>query len=629
MKVDVCYDLEDVWQPRMSLKRGERLDLEVWFHGSDPNRIIDPGVSIKFGAKEAGQYLDTALPMVYCDRFVKQEDGCFLGELQLNAENLLELIGNERCVSLEAEFEFNAGVKTFKTKSIKLIVYNDILKGTEGVPLPAPEFVTKDQLANEVAAQVDEVFAGKVEYLESLEEAAEVSAGSASSSQSAAKISETNAGASEEMAGKWAVNPKDTPVTGSGVGAKYSALHWSAYAQQYARNASDSADLASAKAEDAEIFAETAYSQALTSAAGASTSTEQARIAAELVASVADVGAQVTAAQSAASSASAKATEAAGSATAANSSKIAAATSATNAKTSETNAASSATSAAASKTACENILSQVQGLLNKVVTTDNIGSYAVTSFGGAKGAIITGTNLSMAGNTVNASGGGSLPANVITADNIASYAVTSFNGSKGTVTYNYTLPSNVLTTSNIASYAVTSFGGAKGAIITGTNLSMAGNTLNATGGGGGGGVSSVNGLTGALELWMGTMQHPDDPDVMALYVSARDSYGNEGTASMGYMMGLKGAEDGPYTQCMDLSNGSGGALDLGSYQGPINLRDENGNQVLWIDYGDIVLGGSGNKVSLIGPSGTRLDVTNGINMSTNGGIMLNGTKIHN
>ena len=706
MKIDVCYDLEDVQPSRLQLQRGEKLQLEVWFHGPNWDKVYDPGLAIKFGAKEAGKYASSEPIMVYCDTFTLDESGCYKGVLQLNTTNLLNLIGEEKSVTLDAQFEFSGKDTVYKTKLLKLVVSNDVIKGDEGVPVPAPSYVTKDELGQEVKSQVDVIMSDKMDEMTSLASDAAASAEAAEQSKNNAATSATNAANSESLSQKWAINPRDVPVTGSGVTAKYSALHWATYGQQYAQTASDAATSAASSRDDCELFSQSAYNQAVASAKSAAVSTEQAKIAADLVAGVAGVGDQVTAAQNAAATAASKATEAANSATAADSSKKAAATSASNAKTSETNAANSAKSAADSKTACEGILAQMQGLLKNVplLDGDNIftginqfpginiknsdngsvyglgflgttgsfglilapyqdfqnlgqsplyygangrwniygggginlgGNLTVTHQATFKNGIInesgiyytkTGTPVQIGAVTTAADGvyhgwlvmnngevngaqlsakamtttgvspdpvlaftdrtavlyeggldmrshkilnvasgtaptdaatvaqagsGGSVPENVITTDNVAQHAVTSFNGNKGDVTYNYTLPSSVLTTSNIASYAVTSFGGKNGAIGVGSNLSMSGNTLNASGGGGG--VTSVNGLTGAIELRLGNMPHPEDGSVSALYIFANDEYGNEGVASDRYMMGLKGASYGPYTQCFDFT----------------------------------------------------------------------------
>nr|DAU76252.1 MAG TPA: hypothetical protein [Caudoviricetes sp.] len=377
MKIDVCYDLEDVQPSRLQLQRGEKLQLEVWFHGPNWDKVYDPGLAIKFGAKEAGKYASSEPIMVYCDTFVLDESGCYKGVLQLNTTNLLNLIGDEKSVTLDAQFEFSGKDTVYKTKLLKLVVSNDIIKGDEGVPVPAPSYVTKDELGQEVKSQVDDIMSDKMDEMAGMANDAASSAEAAEQSKNNAATSATNAANSESLAQKWAINPRDLPVTGSGATAKYSALHWATYGQQYAQTASDAATSAASSRADCELFKQFAYQQAQASANSAVVSTNQAKIAADLVAGVAGVGDQVEAAQNAAATAASKATEAANSAmdaansaTSADSSKKAAATSASNAKTSETNAANSAKSAADSKTACEGILSQMQGLLRNVPLLD-------------------------------------------------------------------------------------------------------------------------------------------------------------------------------------------------------------------------------------------------------------------
>lgn len=169
-----------------------------------------------------------------------------------------------------------------------------------------------------------------------------------------------------------------------------------------------------------------------------------------------------------------------------------------------------------------------------------------------------------------------------------------------------------------------------GVMRVGSNLSVTSGIVSGqSSGGSSGGVESINGLTGALELRMGIMSHPEDSEVMALYVYAMDAYGNRSEASGAYMIGLYGAASGPYTQCLDITSGSGsGALDLSNYQGNIHIKDAQGRDVLKASYGNVEIGSGIGKITLYGPS-TTLEVTGGINFSTQGGMYLNGTKIHN
>lgn len=70
---------------------------------------------------------------------------------------------------------------------------------------------------------------------------------------------------------------------------------------------------------------------------------------------------------------------------------------------------------------------------SNIVTLANIMDHAVTSIQSKTGPIQVGSNLSMSGNVLNATGGssGSVPANVITTDNIAKYAVTMIDEHRG------------------------------------------------------------------------------------------------------------------------------------------------------------------------------------------------------
>ena len=378
MKLTIDRNWNDVQVCSWNLVRGECERLEVAFEGKVPDDAV-----LTFAAKEAG---NDAGFVLFCDGFERVGD-LFCAVVSLDTVELNGLFADEDRVTLMAELRLETG-RVVQKFILRMVVRNDVIKGTEGLPVPAPEYVTKVYLEEELRKHTV--------VMEGLRDAAQDAAGDAADSAMAAA-------GSEALAGKWAENPKDEPVTGTGVAAKYSALHWAYYGKQYAQEAFDSAALARAWAEgegdpdpsdgdqvsqsskkwalDSRDYSEYAYNQAVASSRHANSSSKSAQIAAELVASVTDVSEQVTAAQNAAATAASKATEATNSATAADnsataadSSKKAATTSASNAKASETNAANSAKSAADSKTACENILSQMQGLLKNVplLDADNI-----------------------------------------------------------------------------------------------------------------------------------------------------------------------------------------------------------------------------------------------------------------
>ena len=238
----------------------------------------------------------------------------------------------------------------------------------------------------------------------------------------------------------------------------------------------------------------------------------------------------------------------------------------------------------------------------------------VKSIGNKQGEIDLGTNLSFNGQMLNASGSSVDLSNYVKKTDYAS-------GSQyGLVK----IGSNLSVSNGVLSinYASTS---SYGVMRVGSNLSViSGIVSGQSSSGSSGGVESVNGLTGALEIQMGTMNHPEDSSIIAMYVKVRDSYGNTGTATGGYMMGMKGASAGPYTQCLDLPGG-----DLSNYQGTVNIRDEYGNVVLASSGGEISIGSGIGKITLYGPSNTTVEVTGGLSITSSNGITLNGTSIHN
>ncbi len=272
MKLTVDRSFDDVQFCDWGLVRGEREELRVAFQGEVPCDAV-----LTFAAKESR---DAGGFVLFCDEFVR-EGNEFVAVVVLNTVELNGLIAGRNAVQLVAELRLEAGRITQKFV-LKLSVKNDVIKGDEGLPVPAPEFATKVYLVEELRKHTVEVEAVAARA-EGFAESAAESAGDAS--------------VSEGLASKWATNPKDVPVEGSGVAVKYSAKHWSAYAQQYAQTASDCEVAAAAARADCELFADCAYNQSVASSKHANSSAESARMAAELVAGV---GEQVTAAQTAA-----------------------------------------------------------------------------------------------------------------------------------------------------------------------------------------------------------------------------------------------------------------------------------------------------------------------------------------
>lgn len=141
--------------------------------------------------------------------------------------------------------------------------------------------------------------------------------------------------------------------------------------------------------------------------------------------------------------------------------------------------------------------------------TDTINNSGVLTFGAVTGAVTLGTNLSMTGQTLNATGGGITTLGTLTgptvalgpglsvaSGSLANSGIVSFGAVTGTVTLgtNLAMSGNTLNATGGGS-GITTIGVATGPTIAlGTNLSMTGNTLNATGGGSG--ITTIGTATG-------------------------------------------------------------------------------------------------------------------------------------
>lgn len=457
MKLTIDRNWNDVQVCSWNLVRGECERLEVAFEGNVPDDAV-----LTFAAKAAG---NDAGFVLFCDGFERVGD-LFCAVVSLDTVELNGLFADEDRVTLMAELRLETG-RVVQKFILRMVVRNDVIKGTEGLPVPAPEYVTKVYLEEELRKHTV--------VMEGLRDAAQDAAGDAADSARAAA-------GSEVLAGKWAENPKDEPVTGAGVSARYSALHWAYYGKQYARNASDSAALARAWAEgegdpdpsdgdqvsrsskkwalDSRDYSEYAYNQAVASSRHANSSSESAKIAAELVASVADVSDQVAAAQNAARQARA-----------------------------------SADAAAAA-------LADIQGISIGTVTTLEAGAQATASV--VNGKLNLGIPRGATGLT--GSQGPTGPQGIQGIQGLKGDPGTpGEKGDKGD--QGLQGPRGIQGIQGIQGPkgdpgGVTDIDGVAGSIKTGTNISMVGNTINATGGSGG--VASVNGQTGDVLVEVAT-----------------------------------------------------------------------------------------------------------------------------
>lgn len=128
---------------KVEVKRGDlRTMIVVFEEGTDLDDVM-----VQFGAK----YSYTGSYLVYADTFVPIEfEGrpALRGLVKFNSRSLHDLIGDERFVCVNAEFQFfsisSGGL--FTTKTIKLHVWNDVVRNGEGLVDPAPDYWTADQL---------------------------------------------------------------------------------------------------------------------------------------------------------------------------------------------------------------------------------------------------------------------------------------------------------------------------------------------------------------------------------------------------------------------------------------------------------------------------------------------------
>lgn len=160
-----------------------------------------------------------------------------------------------------------------------------------------------------------------------------------------------------------------------------------------------------------------------------------------------------------------------------------------------------------------------------------------------------------------------------------------------------------------------------GVMRAGSGLSASGGVISVQGGSGGGGVESINGQTGAVTLHLGVTTLPDNPDIHAIYLYSKDSYGNMLDASESYMIGLEGAGvSSKATSCLTVGGSlDGDTLNIQTSDGQ-NILSYNGSGAIMIGDTSMTVNVESEQLNLAGKNGVsvRADGTSRISIGAGG-----------
>lgn len=160
-----------------------------------------------------------------------------------------------------------------------------------------------------------------------------------------------------------------------------------------------------------------------------------------------------------------------------------------------------------------------------------------------------------------------------------------------------------------------------GVMRAGSGLSASNGVISVQGGSGGGGVESINGQTGAITLHLGVTTLPEAPDIHAIYLYSKDSYGNTQDASEAAMIGLEGAgESSKATSCLTVGGSlDGDTLNIQTSDGR-NILSYNGSGAITIGNTSMTVNIESEQLTLSGASGVsvKADGTSRISIGAGG-----------
>lgn len=340
-----------------SLKRGDDLEFQLSFLNEKGLAVSCPYSSVKFGAKKTADYDGGFL--VYLDSW-SDSGNVKVGKVALNGTALAELLGSGEYVLIAGEFEFSTTEQKVTSQTVKLKIYNDLIKGAEGIPSGTiPNYATEEYINGVVTEKVADEIDSREDVLSGLVATATEKASEAQASANTASEKSVNANVSALTAQESALSASESLATvralkSSVEGVSVKVAQNVALAAQKAENAATSATEALASKNAAQKVADSLGSEvaeAKQSATEAKASaTSAATSAATAKTEVGKIGNSVAESQTAATNAAASATTASGHATTAGTKATQAATSATNAAASETKAKASETAAGTAAT---------------------------------------------------------------------------------------------------------------------------------------------------------------------------------------------------------------------------------------------------------------------------------------
>lgn len=351
-----------------SLKRGDDLEFQLSFLNEKGLAVSCPYSSIKFGAKKTTDYDGGFL--VYLDSW-SDSGNVKVGKVALNGTALAELLGSGEYVLIAGEFEFATTEQKVTSQTVKLKIYNDLIKGAEGIPSGTiPNYATEEYINGVVTEKVADEMDSREDVLSGLVATATEKASEAKASAGTASEKAVNANASALTAQESASSASESLATvralkSSVEGVSVKVAQNVALAAQKAENAATSAAEALASKNAAQNVADSLggeVAEAKQSAVEAKASaTSAATSAATAKTEVGKIGNSVAESQTAASQALASANTASGHATTAGTKATQAATSATNASSSESKAKASETAAGTSATNAANSATTASG----------------------------------------------------------------------------------------------------------------------------------------------------------------------------------------------------------------------------------------------------------------------------
>lgn len=114
--------------------RGDSIPVEIVFFRGTTAELLPDGTTLRLGIKEAGDFSGDFLASLTS---FSRSESVYAGELNLNTVEAASAVGTASFSDAVLEVAWDLGGSQISARSVPTRLHNDVIKGSEGVPVDA------------------------------------------------------------------------------------------------------------------------------------------------------------------------------------------------------------------------------------------------------------------------------------------------------------------------------------------------------------------------------------------------------------------------------------------------------------------------------------------------------------